>query len=795
MSAPLDKPKKYSLDYSLKEDSTKIARHLKRGYLVRRDVTELIDHIQEGTAVKASFGENGKIQWTIGDTLISPSTATNKTPFWLRKIVYFFSYNSKQELKDKVEIIKKAYADLIAETAAIELQKANDALKAAELNENKEASALEEAKQASILQRKEAAALQISTLQNELIALEEDVKQSGSQIQVAEVNRDIVGSKITSLSMTRFDLRNNLAALNELDQTIENNFFGAWTLTPTEKIKLEELENSIFDDFHDQLTKKEFRISGKKILEQKIETLSDEIEIAGEQLNALSEVVVELKSESVSKKEILETKKAELETLILEYKSQALLPSDEIQELIQEVEPQEQVIIAESAVPLSELMARPLDFPKVLLAQHLDSSPFFNKKILFTSICNEDDFYKNSFRPALKSACLIVTTNPKETEKLFSKWEIEIKNLAALWKNSKSEDAVIDSISFADPFSLIEKLDKMNKLIASINYEGLQFQDFITNLSQANIPEKLNLDLQIPLTEALELLDHYRAEPTDLAPLFPDPTYKNWPKEVQYLAAVITLKFHTNLSALETDPEYRKLSLTVLKQASTVSPPFIVKKIANLAIGNSWIFDTSIGVAAKFAVPMIASKSETEELQKMLEMCLSGNEILKQSIEFSKTPGRKKFDKARIALTTTIMEDVIQSVLAKHTSDSSEIGENGKEFNLQNLILSALNNSLKMKDSVKAMAEYLEALENPNSDPEKLKEKKAQVEETKATAISCTLNLYRSFSEVIARSGNMQILFKQMDEKILPDLLKNPLDLEKTPMHEWLQHRVFEHLL
>lgn len=768
MSVPVDKPKKYSLDYSLREDSARISRHLKKGYLKRRDVTELVDQIHEGTPVKASWGENGKIQWTVGDTPITPSIATNKTPFWLRRIAYFFSWNSKQELKEKVEVIKKAYDDLIAKTA-VERQ-----AEAARLAEELKTAGMEAAKE------------ETNTLKNELTVLQEDVKQTESLLQAAEVNRDIAGGRITSLSFTRIALREALINLNELDQTIQNNFFGTWTLTDEEKFKLGNLENTIFGEINDRLKEKEFRISGKEILNQKIQAISDEIDATGEQLSPLSDAIIELQAAIPSKKEILKQSQEALEALIVDYRSQGLLPLEEIEVPIIEIEIQPMTI--------SEPVERPLDFSKVLIAQHVDSSPLFNRKILFTSICNEDDFYKNSFCPALKIICLILTSNPTEAQDLYVKWEQQIRELAALWRDSGSMDQDIDALSLSGPFSLIEKLDRLNKLIGAVNYKGLKLQDFIQNLSTVEIPKKINLDLQIPLSEATLLLEKYRTEPTDLSPLFSDPTYKNWPKEIQYLTAALTLKFYSNLALLETDPEYRKQSLGILTHSVNFSPPKIATSFASLAVGTAWIFNNSIGPMAKLAISIMKPGSEIDELNKMLNFYIPDKEKFQKAVDFAKTPDRKKFDKAKLAFMSSFAETAVDAALAKHTSEDKDLGKEGKEYNIQKLVVSSLNNSQTMKASVRAMKEYLEELEKPEQNPEELKKKRAKVEETKGDSIGCSLELYKSFSEIVARSENVQTLLHAIDEKVLPEVLENPLDLEETPMHEWLQHRVLSHL-
>jgi hypothetical protein len=213
--------------------------------------------------------------------------------------------------------------------------------------------------------------------------------------------------------------------------------------------------------------------------------------------------------------------------------------------------------------------------------------------------------------------------------------------------------------------------------------------------------------------------------------------------------------------------------------------------VAELAIGNSWLFNQAIGPLVKLAIPN--PKPETEGLESIVEFAPKKDEFQK-IITFSKTSERKNFDNARRKLIKSISKDVVNAVLAKHTTEDSEIGKDGKEFNLQKFIITSLNNAEILKNSAVAMKEYLEALEKPVQDPVELKSKRDQVEATKGASIACTLELYQSLCNIVARSENAQLLLHTIDEKVLPDLLANPLDLEKTPVHEWLQHRVLSHL-
>ncbi len=707
------------------------------------------------------------------------------------ELCIFFPGIQKKELKEKVEIITSAYLDLIKKTADdLHAEEAHviEEQQAAELEQDR----LEREEKAL---KMEAAANEINTLQTELADLQEEISHAETKQQTSCVNRDRLGNSIIELSLARMEHRNALNDLAELDQTIQNNFFGTWTLTDEEKFRLGKLEHDIFGEVQNKLNEKEYRTSGQEIINQKIQETSDAIQAIGEQLSQLHDEITELTETCNLQKETLLQKKEALEELITEYKDQGLLPSDDDVDVSLPIEGPSAAIEEPTHKPLAEqLIDKPLDYGRILYAQQIENSPLFNNKVLYASIFERNDFYNNGVCPALKSACLVLTANQAAADDLFTKWDNQIKNLGTLWKESGSMDQAIDTLSLNNPFNLIEKLHKFNQLIATINCKELKLNDFIQNLSNASIPKDIQLDLQMPLSEALLLLEKSRNEETDLSPLFSDPTFKAWPKEVQYLTAMLTLKFYTNLNLLETDPEYRSQTLAVLRHTASLTPPSFATAFANIAVGNSWIFNASISLMAKTIIPMIKPKSEEDDLQMLSNFYVPDRDKLQDAIEFSKTSKRKKFDKARLELFSTMVEDVVEAVIAKHTTDDSKIGKKGKEFNLQKLILNSLKNSQTLKTTATAMIEYLEELEKPTPDLEELKKKKAIVEAMKGASIGCSLEFYKSLSQIVAKSGNVQILLNKIDENVLPDVLEHPLDLEETPVHEWLQHRIFKHL-
>ena len=687
-----NEPKKHGLDYSLNQGINALSKELKKGYLKRRDVTELIDHIKEGALVKAQLGENG-IQWTINNSVISPNTPTNKTPFWIRRIVHFFTWNSAPKLEGKIQLIKKAYEDLINE------------------EKNKKLQALE--------------------------------------AERAELDKDIY-----SLCHSRIDFRTDLEKLTALDERININFFGSWTLSKDEISALEKLEKSLFKQGGKTLTEKEVREEGKSLLNRQIKQASNSIDEAGEQRNVVTEKITNLKTHTFTTLNALNR--------------------------------QTTIRVSSSNYPLI--------LEGITQVEVLDDSPLFNRKALFNSILSQDDFYKNSLLPALKGVTSFLTSNAEEANALYSKWDNQIQDLALTWENSQSNEEINDLIA-KSPSGLLAAINGINKFTNLLCYEKLSIQDVIATMAHTNISETFNLDIQIPPNEAALLLETSKSKPENLFSLFSDPVIETWPIIIQQVIGFAAVSFQSYLQRLEVDSNYRQSSLCELKRLMDFVPSSFLISSAEYAI-KCGIFDSFIQNIPKKLLSLIPSSSETEMLIKMqnkLPALSPEREALEQAIKFSKTKKRKDYIKKKEKLLVSILTDIFDSFLSKHTPNDSEIGKNGKEYNLDQFGLLGLNTYKGSKEANEAMIAWLEALDHPTPDQEDLEIKKSKVIATDNHLIRQTFKMAQSAMKIPASSPNIQRIIQTLDEKVIPDVVKNPLDIETTPLQAWLQQRVLRH--
>ncbi len=90
MSGPTE-IKNYSLDNIFNNDSKKIKGRLTKGYLCRREITELLDHINKESTVRLALDEAGGFEWKIGGETLNTNQKTNNIPFWMRRISHWFN--------------------------------------------------------------------------------------------------------------------------------------------------------------------------------------------------------------------------------------------------------------------------------------------------------------------------------------------------------------------------------------------------------------------------------------------------------------------------------------------------------------------------------------------------------------------------------------------------------------------------------------------------------------------------------------------------------------------------------
>lgn len=188
---------------------------LKKGFLERSGTTNLLDQITEtSTVVITNTATPGQYQITIDNNPFDPNVRKNRTAFWLRRVIQFFS--GKSERNEKINRVLDAVDDYMREQKKEDIQKLQGQIN----------------KYDQLIQAKTGPL-------NEFVQLRDDLQKFHDQV--------------------------------------EKNVLGTWAWTPAEKDTAAALESKMYKNPAGQLKEKQNRIIALNSLEKKIDNLNLEL--------------------------------------------------------------------------------------------------------------------------------------------------------------------------------------------------------------------------------------------------------------------------------------------------------------------------------------------------------------------------------------------------------------------------------------------------------------------------------------------------------------------------------------
>lgn len=504
--------------------------------------------------------------------------------------------------------------------------------------------------------------------------------------------------------------------LQKFDEHVEKNAFGSWNWDQTEKDAAAALESLLYKNPSGQFQDKRNRAEALKSLENKIWHLSDD-------LNAIKDAKA-INGEELEKLD----PKGKPPTIV-----ENILKKDNVNPLL------------------------------AYWAQGPNTSPIFCPKTFWNSIHTQDVFFKNCICSSLKCLSHLFTTDPQEASQLFTKWETNLKNLAALWKASGSENEHIDWI-FLDQMKLVTKaLLPLNHLLNSISKLPIHVTSLLKKIETLDIPDAMD-PLAMSDAEAITLLNRYLVSPaTDLSVLFPQSSKMyRWPAECQFTVVLFYLAQQHTLTEIMKDPVEKQERIQTLDTALKVTPhPFVT--LLESAASNSLGFSAGLAAAPSF----ISEPSYTDLLKKSLLRQNSDHwrSIINHAITFSQTPARKQFDDQFNAFQKTFLLDGISALKSKHSHN---------EVDLPGVV--RLNASIDRKDAMRKTKAYLES-----NDDSALKQEAAKAEGRNLMGM---LKMVKVLSPALTNNPILNVL----DQSVLPILRQSPpIDPTSEPILNRIQ--------
>lgn len=782
MSYPI-KPNSFAEIFA-KPDST-IDQNIAKGYLLRREVTEILDHVKKNNTIICDSDGNGGLVWNIGSIQIDPNHKTNTTPFWMRRISHWFkltfSEKYRDKFSDKISKVHEAYGEFLQKTATAQAK--NTAKTTADAKALTDSQALQQL-QDDILSK-----------ESEISPVQAELDQLNQELVALESTREQLNTKMTAASQEIQNLTDHHTNLTNLNLKLNTYLLKGQWLEDEDEPVVQTLEEFIYQgNSSGQLRSPQTRTAQLVVLTDRIaaqKTKKTNLETA----LATDNASIENKTDSRDLKQAeLVSLKTELQALKDRLPSvtndNVTVNTDQDSVLDQVIEPKQDGIKALLAGKIN------IDIDAINTTQNIKNNPLISKKALFEKIANrsEDDFYEKTVEPGLKFVTASLAASPKDATQMYNRWKTGLENCADKWKLAGSNEEDIDSLTTFD--TLFENIMQANDALDFLAKSNLNVTEFFQNLSSLKIPKDMKFAFAINDNEAEEVLDTYLKDPagTDLSPLFaPNSNFHTWPRDCQFFLAVSILTVRLDNANLTVDAEARKVRLEAIAEAEKIQEPAWIG-IVTVLLKSKFIFNLGLGsIVGKLpaigpeAVRLAESKQELIDIDPNKKLPDELEEKFKEAFAFAKKPERQVFDKAYIKFGTELRADVINALIAKHKTS--------KELDLYKIANGAFGLRGPGNAVFDAQKDYLKTLNTGSSQATKHK-KLATLEKNQADLLIGTLDFIQSLGAFAINNPTLVKVTKELDDSVMAAMREQgPLNLETTPFIPWFQDTVIKPLV
>lgn len=811
MNSPI-KPNSFAEIFT--KPDNEIDENIAKGYLCRREVTEILDHVNKKDLVVCESDGNGGLTWKVGDTVIIPDQKTNTIPFWMRRISHSwnltFSTKYRDKFSDKISKVHEAYDTFKTNTANAQQRAIDDAQK--QIDDDKK---LQDEAQKAIDDAKALADAQALALAKAeaLQKLNDDISGKEAEITTAQTELDQLNQDLIPITTTQQQFNTAIATadqkiqeftdrhaeLTQLHNKLEGYYSKGLILEDDDIPVLETLEKALYgenkptlglrssDNRKEQLQKLEDSKKAQEELKTNIET---------DLATCLTSIQVKTDARDLKQTELtnlnsqLEALRSQLPPVVVADADIPIVVAD-IPVVDVAVQP-----IAPKQLGIKALLAgkNDIDINKINETQNIKNNPLISKKALFAKIANraDDDFYDKTVAPGLKFLTSVLAANPQAADKMYNTWKAGLEECADLWKAAGSLDQDIDSLTNFD--TLFENIMKANDALDFLAKSNLNVTQFFQNLSTLKIPKDMKFAFAVSDAEAEKILDDYLKNPSNqnqLQPLFARNTeFYNWPTDCQFFLAVTMLSARLDNANLATDAQARKDRLDIITEAEKIQEPGWVG-IAIAGLKTAKFFNSSLsGVSGWMpriepeAIRLGVLKQELIELSPTKKLSDEQEAKFKDAFVFAKTPQRMAFDQAYIKFATELRTEAINAIVAKH--------DVGTELNLFKIGIGALDLRSPGNEAMKAQKDYITTLNTAASKASKTKKQEA-LEKTQATFLIGSLNFIQSLGTLAVNNPTMVDVTKVLDGKVMATMRdQGPLNLETTEFIPWLQDTVLK---
>lgn len=778
MASPI-KPNSF-VDIFAKPEN-EINQNLEKGYLSRREVTELLDHLDKNTKIAIEPDGNNGFKWKIGSMTIDPSQKTNNTPFWMRRISHWFKFTFSEKYRDKfndkIDKVHEAYDKFKLDSASAQQQATAQATALAE------AQALEQLR------------TDISSKEGEITPVQTALDQMNRELEPLTTGQQQLQANLTEANRKIQEFTTNHTNLTILHNNLEGYRAKGFYLEEADKPTVEALEMALFGEIrHNKLTELGLRSSENR--SAALERLSAQKE-AQEELKAGIETDLATCSASILEKTpARDLKQTELNTLLGELQVlKGRLPP------VVDVDP---IVVADGDIAvdaqprktgIQALLAgkTDIDKDKINEAQDIRNNPLINKKALFLKIANRetDDFYAKTVEPGLKLMASVLAAKPEDAERMFNTWKAGLEECADKWIAAGSSEQDIDSLTTFD--TLFENIMKANDALDFLAKSNLNVTEFFAHLSALEIPEKMKFAFAVSDAEAEQILDAYLENPadTDLSPLFADDTkFHSWPRDCQFFLAVSMLTVRLDNTNLISDVQARADRLAVIVEAEKIEEPGWLG-VVSLLMKSRFFFNIGLGSITSKLPAIEPEATRLAESHTALKIASPTGDLpaedeakYQAAYVFAQNPDRMAFDQAYIKFTTELRNDAINAMVAKHKA--------GGEIDLYNVANGAFGLRGPVSDVSTAQKGLIKTLNSGSSQATKNK-KREELEKTQAALLIGTLNFVQSLSAFAVNNPTLAKLTTDLDRKVMVSMREQgALNLETTPFIPWFQDTVLK---
>lgn len=709
------------------DKSEDIAKDIAKGYLLRREVTEVLDQINENVSITMTSVENDKWKWEREDngtkSTIDVQQKTNNTPFWMRRIIHrlqmTFSSQYRTEFNEKVAKATEAFEKFQVEEKKNRVQK---------------------------------------NLENANIVLTPLTKKR------EKLNSDLE-SKLEELEK----LEKARAKLQELDNKLNGYLFKGLFLEEVDKLIITDLENQIYKGQSEgQLKNSAERDTQLKNLESDIQTKNDSIDKLNEEIKNLTDKINNpTKSWNKAKVELEDLKKQ------LEGNSDPIISN----------QPKQGGIRALLAGKIN------IDVNAINKKQDIKNNPLVSKGALFQAIHQgeNNEFYVQTIQPSLKLLSLLINESSDGAKAMYTDWINELNKCATAWNASNSQDTNIDSLT--DFGFLFENIMKANDALTSLAKSNFNITEFFKNLNELTMPQSTNFTFAVNDTKAEEILDNYLIDSngTNLSTLFAtDTPFHTWTKDCQFFLAASMLKFRQDNTALalKENQNARESRLEYIKKNQKSEEESLINRVV-----KSLTTEETFKVG-KFAIPRLLPEiaSETEDLSNLknhLQSLDNSSDEIKLFhkqvdgfIDFANTKKRKEFDEKYIQFLTKFRKEIISAVLNK---------EGIPQFKI---LMQVSKIDKTHADLLKAEMTYLTTLNKQSSDRKKKADLKA-LEDCQGKQLINTLELLKLLGPFATTNPTFTAVTKALDDNLMKTMKENgALNLENELFIPWFHQNV-----